>query len=569
MFYNPLRVLSQSRRNQRRFYGLDRQGSEGSFRHMENLCADGFPALQTRPFRTVAAQLSRPNGLTAKDALIWVDGNTLYVGGEATGPVLSDSPKQLVSMGAYLLIWPDKQWINTADLSQFGSMENTVTTDGTVRFSLCRADGTDYEGYLISDAAPAEAQNGTLWLDTSGDAPQLKRSGDGEWVAVVDTCIKLSAANIGIGFAVGDGVEICGCGDENLNGSFVLRQVSDHALVVDGILAGESSQSEAVTVSRTVPDMDYVTECGNRIWGCKYGIVDGCAVNEIYASKLGDFKNWRCYEGLSTDSYTAQRGSDGVFTGCCAYLGYPLFFKENCIEKVYPSAGGAHQIVTLECSGVQRGSEKSVQAVDGTLYYHGVGGVYAFDGSLPVNIAQKLPYVGCTDGVGGAWQGRYYLSIRDGEGAQHLLVYDSRSGMWHREDDTRAVGFACRGGDIFCLREDGALLSLRGGAAAEENFTWCAETGELGLDVPQHKYLRTMAINAQPAADGYLIAYVSYDQGRTWEKQGQLFGRGFMQGALLYLHPRRCGHLRLKLEGVGGCTVYGLSAVYEKGSEVT
>ena len=40
----------------------------------------------------------------------------------------------------------------------------------------------------------------------------------------------------------------------------------------------------------------------------------GEAVNEIYASKLGDFRNWRCFEGLSTDSYAAARGSDGAFT---------------------------------------------------------------------------------------------------------------------------------------------------------------------------------------------------------------------------------------------------------------
>ena len=568
MFFNALRVLSQSRRTVSCFFGLDRQGRDGSFLHMENLCADGYPALQTRPFRAIEAQLARPNGLAARDALVWVDGNTLYVGGKAAGLVLSDSPKQLVSMGAYLLIFPDKKWVNTADLSEFGSMENTVTTTGTVRFSLCRADGTDYEDYLVSDTAPADAGSGTLWLDTSA-APTLKQRGESEWVAVTDTCIKLSAAGIGIGFAAGDGVTVTGCSEETLNGSHVLRFVSDNVLVVDGIISGEGSQSGAVTVRRTVPDMDFVTECGNRLWGCRYGVVDGRAVNEIYASKLGDFKNFHCFEGLSTDSYAASRGSDGVFTGCCSYLGYPLFFKEHCIEKVYPAANGAHQIITLECTGVQRGSHRSLQAVDGTLYYHGIGGVYAFDGSLPVPVADTLPYEGGSDAVGGAWQGRYYLSLRDSGGAQHLLVYDARRRLWHREDGTCAVGFACRGSDLYCLREDGALLSLRGGAEDEDHFTWCAETGELGQDMPQHKYLTRMAINAQPAAGGCITAYVSYDQGRTWHRQGQLFGRGFLQDSLLYLQPRRCSHLRLKLEGEGACTVHSISAVYGKGSDVT
>lgn len=569
MFFNAMRVLSRSRRTVSRFLGLDRQGAEGSFIHMENLCADGYPALQTRPFRTLETQLARPNGLAVKDALVWVDGNTLYVGGKATGLVLTDTPKQLVSMGAYLLIWPDKMWINTADLSQFGSMENETKSTGTVRFSLCRADGTDYAGYLVSDTAPAQETSGALWLDTSGSVPALKRSTDGEWTAVSDTCVKLSAAGIGIGFAAGDGVEISGCSDGALNGSHVLRHVSDGALVIEGSVAGEYSQSHAVTVCRSVPEMDYVTECGNRIWGCKYGLVDGRAVNEIYASKLGDFKNWHCFEGLSTDSYAASRGSDGVFTGCCAYLGHPLFFKEHCIEKVYPAANGAHQLVTLECTGVQRGSHKSLQTVDGTLYYHGIGGVYAFDGSMPQCVSHALPYTDCAAAVGGSWQDRYYLSLHDGSGAQHLLVYDSRRRLWHREDALQALGFACRGGDIYCLRADGALLRLRSDAEREENFTWCAETGDLGQYMPQHKYLQSMSIHAQPAPDGRLVAYVSYDQGRTWHKQGELFGTGFLQGTLLYILPRRCNHLRLKLQGTGGCTVHSISAVYGKGSEVT
>ena len=72
-------------------------------------------------------------------------------------------------------------------------------------------------------------------------------------------------------------------------------------------------------------------ECGNRLWGCKYGLVDGETVNEIYASKLGDFKNWNCFAGLSTDSYAAARGSDGPFTGAADYLGQPRFSSRRTV----------------------------------------------------------------------------------------------------------------------------------------------------------------------------------------------------------------------------------------------
>ena len=168
-----------------------------------------------------------------------------------------------------------------------------------------------------------------------------------------------------------------------------------------------------VTVERSVPDMDYVVESGNRLWGCRYGVTDGKAGNEIYASKLGDFKNWNCYAGRSTDSYAATRGSDGPFTGAADYLGSPLFFKENCVERVYPSANGAHQIVTVQCPGVKDGSGGSLQVVDGKLYYHSQGGVCVFDGSMPVNVSQALGEARYHDAVAGAAEGCYYLSAAD------------------------------------------------------------------------------------------------------------------------------------------------------------
>lgn len=51
-----------------------------------------------------------------------MDGTALYVGGIKTGLVLTEGLKQLVSMGAYLVIWPDKKYINTKDLTDFGSL---------------------------------------------------------------------------------------------------------------------------------------------------------------------------------------------------------------------------------------------------------------------------------------------------------------------------------------------------------------------------------------------------------------------------------------------------------------
>lgn len=569
MLFPQLNIPRQSRLTVSRFLGWDRRerSETGSFARMENLCADAYPALQTRPRRSLAARLEVPGGLTARDSLIWVDGHTLYVGGTAVGAVLSEGGKQLVSMGAYLLVFPDKVWVNTADLSQFGSMENTAVSSGTVSLTLCRADGSEYEGCLASAGAPEEPESGALWLDISGDEPVLRRYGEAGWTAVEEVCVAISARGIGIGFAAGDGVELSGCQAENLNGSAVLELAEDDRVVIRGMIAGSATQEGAVTLRRTVPDMDFVVECGNRLWGCKYGVADGRAVNEIYASKLGDFCNWHCYAGLSTDSYAAARGTDGPFTGAAAYLGSPLFFKEQCIERVYPSAAGAHQIVTLHCPGVKRGSHKSLAAVDGTLFYHGPGGVYAFDGSLPRLVSAPLDGLALENAVAGARQGQYWLAAQEGE-TRHLLVYDSRLGLWHRQDGLSVTDFALHGESLYALDEAGGLWDLQGvKGEQEEDVAFGCQSGELGLDSAHSKLLRRLTLQLQLETGRQMRVSCSADGGKSWEKELAVRGTGGLQRITLPLPARRSAAWRLRLSGSGACTVYSVSAVYEKGSE--
>ena len=118
MYFRKLSAPALHRVTVDSFPGLDRRAraASGTFARMENLCADGYPAAQVRPRRGRVTTLSHPGGLTAKEALIWVDGHTLYVGGHATGVVLREGDKQFVSMGAYLVIFPDKVWINLRQL---------------------------------------------------------------------------------------------------------------------------------------------------------------------------------------------------------------------------------------------------------------------------------------------------------------------------------------------------------------------------------------------------------------------------------------------------------------------
>ncbi len=76
-----------------------------------------------------------------------------------------------------------------------------------------------------------------------------------------------------------------------------------------------------MTLSRDVPDMDYVCVNENRLWGCRG--------DTVYASKLGDPKNFNVFEGLSTDSYAADVGSAGDFTGPARFSATRAFSRRR------------------------------------------------------------------------------------------------------------------------------------------------------------------------------------------------------------------------------------------------
>ena len=89
---------------------------DDEFFDMENLSGDEYPLLAPRKPRRLRQSFRKPHGLHAHEKLCWVDGTNLYYDGVAKGTV-ADSDKQFASMGAYVIIWPDKVLLDTQDMS--------------------------------------------------------------------------------------------------------------------------------------------------------------------------------------------------------------------------------------------------------------------------------------------------------------------------------------------------------------------------------------------------------------------------------------------------------------------
>ena len=567
-----------------RGYNHNLRIGNGEFYDMKNLTSTHYPILSPRPQRGVYAGGDiNPQGLISKDSLAYVDGSYFVLNEYRVDLGLStsaqDCPKTLVSMGAYVIILPDKKWINTADLSEYGSIEASFTSreSDTVTFSLCKADGTGYDDTTVSEYEPSDPTNMDYWVDTSTTPPTLKQysTTSAMWIPIATTYIRVSAPGIGKAFEQYDGVKISGIIDESLgdlNNTMVIWAKGDDYIVVIGILDAviEQSGSEGViSVTREMPLLDFVTESGNRLWGCRYGVsASGEVVNEIYASKLGDFKNWNCFMGISTDSYAASVGTDGPFTAAVTHLGYPLFFKETCVHKVYGSYPAAYQVQTTNCRGVAKGSEKSLATVNEVLYYKSRNGVCAYDGSLPVEVSSALGDVSYSDAVGGYLGNKYYISMKDAGGEYHLFVYDTAKGMWHREDSTHAIEFCNCRGELYYIDTDKTIKTVLGSGERDTNpVEWMAETGVIGTSMPDKKYISRLLVRMSLELGSRAMFFIQYNSSGEFEHLFTMRGSS-LNTFTVPIKPRRCDHFRLRIEGEGDCKVYSITKTVEQGSDM-
>lgn len=572
-----VQIPAQSKDTVENFYGYNHRLKirRGEMYDTLNLSTRDFPMLATRKRRGMVRRLQKPQGLLAKDKLCWVDSGTLYYGGEAT-PItgLRDGHKQMVSMGAYVIIFPDKVYYNTQDPTDYGSMEFSRTLTGDVSYALCTVTGTDLS-YTRSDTAPSDPENGSYWYDTSKKSLKQWSEVRAEWVTVATVFTRITFE--GLGFQLTDflkehdGVEIRGTAyPKELDGTKAIYAVGADYIVVVGLIDTEEAQPGAgsIVLSREVPKLDYVCESQNRLWGCYYGKgKDGKMLNEIYCCALGDFKNWRVYMGLSTDSWTASVGSDGPWTGAVSYLGYPTFFKEDTSHRVTISPTGAHSIIASPERGVQQGSWRSLAVVNEILLYKASSDVVAFQGGFPQAVSEALGDEMYADAVGGAVGSSYYLSMHDRDGQWKLFCYDLTNKLWIREDDLQILDMARLGDSLYALGADGVLWDLAGlDGEQETRLPWMAQTGVL-YEYQNKQYTSRYDIMLSAPKGTAAEIYIQYDSDGIWRYSGKIRFSG-LGAVTVPVRPRRCNHMELRLLGEGEVKIYSISRILEQGSDV-
>ena len=336
------------------------------------------------------------------------------------------------------------------------------------------------------------------------------------------------------------------------------------------------------TLKRNVPDMDMVMEWNNRLWGAS------SKENTIYACKLGDPKNWSYFQGTSLDSYYAQQGTDGMWTGCGQYSSHIIFFKQNGMARIYGTAPSNFQITSTKCYGVEEGSRGSVVTINDRIFYKSVIGIMCYEGGTPYCISEKFNYE-FKNVMGGSEGRKYYASIVTKDVGAELMVLDTERGVWHKEDNLKMQD-TCNIDDkmyfithdseaITCSNDilaDGYLLvgtgeptegivnEVNADIPTEDEFEWSATFGPFDEFIENRKIYSKLMLRLIREADSQVDVYISINQG-PWE-QVYSFDPAVTGGDYIPIIPRRCDRYSIKIVGRGDCKIKSLTRNVRRGT---
>lgn len=497
-------------------YNANPVTDDGEMSGCRNLTSDNYPVLAPRlPRRVVRDDLVSPTAMYVREGKIaYVDGDKFYFDGKAKG-VVAAGEKQFVSMGDRIIIFPDKCIYDISD-DNFESLEINET-----------------------------------YVRVTFEANKIKQNVD--------------ASNPGkvFRFKAGDGVIVSGDTKTNNNGTYVIKSVSDYELTFnDNTFVATSSRPNlaempVITIKRQIPDLEYVCEYNNRLWGT-------CG-NTIYASALGKPENFNVFRNLASDSYSIEVGSSGAFTGCIGFGTHVAFFKEHCIHRIYGSKPSNFQFADAQSQGVRLGAHKSLVNVSDNIIYLSLSGIMDYTGGTPDVFSQNFGTRRFSQAVAGTDGSKYYVSLKEGD-LWELFVYDFSKGIWLKEDDTHAIDFSYDNGVLYMLSSDKKIYAMKSDDLSNELVDWYAEFGEMTESADEKKIHRKFNLQFELLEPRASVGVYINENRKGWKEVYRTAFNGRKMVSIPIV-PTRCDFINIKVKGKGQAKIYSLSKSVMMGSD--
>lgn len=367
----------------------------------------------------------------------------------------------------------------------------------------------------------------------------------------------------------GDVVSVTGCTSTPENNiappssstdvALVIESVTDDTLTFVNSVFTPGTEVGPVKVTRVVPDFEYICSSNNRLWGVKD--------QTIYASALGDPAVYYDFSPLSTASYQAAVNSRGAFTGCCEVDGMLLFFKEDdLVYKVFGNQPSEYYYSEEQMPSLQAGCHKSLQVINGALYYKSKTGIYRYSGGSFRLISYDLGPDKYSSAVAGSEGTKYYISMVNNAGVWGLFVYDTIRNAWMREDAQNIADFAKKNGELYMLSATTAEVLVANRPGTAEIVPWEVELVEITEATLGKKRYMQLAIRAELGTNALLRVDVAADAGAYL--QVYLTTDTTKQIHIIPLLPTPCDALKIKLSGVGAVAIKAIERDFTVGSEM-
>ena len=494
---------------------------DGEFSDAKNISLDEFPCLTQRNGRekedVAVGKYNGGSNLLFKDGeyggRFIISDNKLFRNDEEIFDYIVERKKrQMVGIGNYVIIYPEKYYFNVAT-GEHKPMEMKVKAKMTF------------------------TENS---ITITEDGKTFK-------------------------FSKGDTIMISGSNKDANNRSATIREYEEKKLTFDANTFTADTTELQITITRTVPELDYICESNYRLWGVKD--------NTIYGSKYMDPLNFQSFDGSAADSYAIDVSTEGKFTGCIPYTSHICFFKENMLHKLYGSKPANFQLVNSQVYGVQEGSAGSMCIINETLYYKGVNGVYAYNGGIPSLVSDKLGSKMFGNACAATDGNKYYISMSDSAENYGLFVYDVRKNLWVQEDSIACNDMEFGEGRVWMLTKDSLWAVKRDSDEDTYNgetlpIEWSVTFCPFNEVMNERKGYSKFHMRLDLSEGASLLVEVKRNTDTQWEEVKTISSNSSAQTVTVPILPERCDSVEIRLSGRGVCKLRTFIREFYVGSDV-
>lgn len=308
------------------------------------------------------------------------------------------------------------------------------------------------------------------------------------------------------------------------------------------------------------PALSNVCSCNNRLWGY-FG-------NTIYASALGQPFSFTDFSGNAADSYNVDLNIGRKITSCSSYAGYPVFFTEDRIIKIYGNTPASFSVSETICPGISSQACNSISYCGGILYFLCADGNFvSFSGTFPsiISLPLNLSFDSCVSCSDSRFV--YFFTHNN------LFIFDTLFNCWMCEEGKTALFTCSYDTDIIFANENTIESTSDIGQFLPEFSSFIEPPLKTFVEFPitddgymGRKSLHSLFLKLKASKDTFISVSIKENDQGVWQKVHTLHAQGGSDVYNIPLSGGRSLSFAVKIDAIGDWQLEGYSKQIRTGS---